>query len=220
MATPSPSYPSGPIITISGTAVVVRGDDIDTDRIIPARFLRCVTFEGLGEQVFADDRAELQGQHPFDRPEHQGANLLLVNRNFGCGSSREHAPQALMRWGIRAVVGESFAEIFYGNCLALGIPCLTAPHAEMLEIQQAAAAAPSGVFELDVAAATLEGAGERWALELPVGPRQMLTTGQWDATGQLLSHGAELDALVQRLPYLNGFKDFTGSPVGGVALGA
>ncbi|SBO43674.1 3-isopropylmalate dehydratase small subunit 2 [Cyanobium sp. NIES-981] len=213
-STASPSYPSGPIARISGTAVVVRGDDIDTDRIIPARFLKCVTFEGLGDQAFADDRAELQGQHPFDRPEHRGASLLLVNRNFGCGSSREHAPQALMRWGIRAVVGESFAEIFYGNCLALGIPCLTAPHALMLALQQAAAAAPASVFHLDVAAATLEGAGDRWGLDLPAGPRQMLASGQWDATGQLLSHGAALDALVKRLPYLNDFQ------VGGLAPAA
>jgi 3-isopropylmalate/(R)-2-methylmalate dehydratase small subunit len=190
---------------VSGTTVVVRGDDIDTDRIIPARFLKCVTFEALGPAVFADDRAELQGTHPFDRPEHQGASLLLVNRNFGCGSSREHAPQALMRWGIRAVVGESFAEIFYGNCLALGIPCLTASHERMLAIQAAAAADPSAVFSLDVDAATLSGAGQVWTLELAAGPRQMLASGQWDATSQLLANGVALQATVARLPYLGGF---------------
>jgi 3-isopropylmalate/(R)-2-methylmalate dehydratase small subunit len=202
-------FPTGAITTVSGTAVVVRGDDIDTDRIIPARFLKCVTFDALGPAAFADDRAELAeapgGPHPFDRPEHQGASLLLVNRNFGCGSSREHAPQALMRWGIRAVVGESFAEIFYGNCLALGIPCLVADHATMLAIQAAAAAHPAEAFALDVANASLQGAGQRWGLELAAGPQQMLVSGQWDATGQLLAHGEQLAATVARLPYLQGF---------------
>ena len=205
----SSPFPSGPITRIAGTTVVVRGDDIDTDRIIPARFLKCVTFEALGPAAFADDRAELAaatgGPHPFDRPEHQGAAILLVNRNFGCGSSREHAPQALMRWGIRAVVGESFAEIFYGNCLALGIPCLSAEHGQMLEIQAAAAAAAAECFTLDVAAASLSGCDRQWALELAGGPRQMLVSGQWDATGQLLAHAAELDATAARLPYLSGF---------------
>jgi 3-isopropylmalate/(R)-2-methylmalate dehydratase small subunit len=128
-----------------------------------------------------------------------------VNRNFGCGSSREHAPQALMRWGIRAVVGESFAEIFYGNCLALGIPCLVADHATMLAIQEVATAHPAETFRLDVASASLQGAGQRWGLDLAAGPQQMLVSGQWDATGQLLAHGEQLAATVARLPYLQGF---------------
>jgi len=208
MTSPTP-FPSGAIASVSGTTVVVRGDDIDTDRIIPARFLKCVTFDALGPAAFADDRAELanspSGLHPFDRPEHQGAAILLVNRNFGCGSSREHAPQALMRWGIRAVVGESFAEIFHGNCLALGIPCLVADHGTMLAIQAAAAAAPADRFSLEVAEASLRGAGQQWSLELAAGPRQMLVSGQWDATGQLLAHGEQLAATVARLPYLQGF---------------
>ena len=205
----SAAFPSGPITSVHGTTVVVRGDDIDTDRIIPARFLKCVTFDALGPAVFADDRAELAqaaaGAHPFDRPEHQGAAILLVNRNFGCGSSREHAPQALMRWGIRAVVGESFAEIFHGNCLALGIPCLVADHDQMLAIQAVAAAAPAEPFALDVAAARLTGAEQGWDLELAGGPRQMLVSGQWDATGQLVAHDAALRATAARLPYLSGF---------------
>jgi 3-isopropylmalate/(R)-2-methylmalate dehydratase small subunit len=201
------ALPAGPIIQVNGRALVLRGDDIDTDRIIPARFLKCVTFDGLGQQVFADDRIELQGAHPFDRPDHQGARLLLVNRNFGCGSSREHAPQALMRWGIRAVVGESFAEIFYGNCLALGIPCLTASHDLMLAIQAAAAADPAAEFELEVASARLRSSQSEtsWQLELPAGPRQMLSTGQWDGTGQLVANGAALAATAARLPYMNNF---------------
>ncbi len=201
------ALPAGPITQVTGRALVLRGDDIDTDRIIPARFLKCVTFDGLGQQVFADDRIELQGAHPFDRPDHQGARLLLVNRNFGCGSSREHAPQALMRWGIRAVVGESFAEIFYGNCLALGIPCLTAPHELMLAIQAAAAADPAAEFELEVASARLRSSQPEtsWELELPAGPRQMLSTGQWDGTGQLVANGSALAATAARLPYMTQF---------------
>jgi 3-isopropylmalate/(R)-2-methylmalate dehydratase small subunit len=205
----SSPFPSGPITSVSGTAVVVRGDDIDTDRIIPARFLKCVTFDALGPAAFADDRAELvassEGPHPFDCPEHRDASILLVNRNFGCGSSREHAPQALMRWGIRAVVGESFAEIFYGNCLALGIPCLSADHATMLAIQEVAAADPAAAFQLDVAAARLSSGAHSWALTLAEGPRQMLSTGQWDATGQLLANSEALAATAARLPYLSGF---------------
>lgn len=199
--------PAGPITQVKGRALVLRGDDIDTDRIIPARFLKCVTFEGLGQQVFADDRIELQGAHPFDQPDHQGARLLLVNRNFGCGSSREHAPQALMRWGIRAVVGESFAEIFYGNCLALGIPCLTASHELLLAIQAVAAADPAAELELEVATARLRSSQPEvsWELDLPAGPRQMLSTGQWDGTGQLVANGAALAATSARLPYMTNF---------------
>ncbi len=207
--TTSTPFPSGSIRSVSGTTVVVRGDDIDTDRIIPARFLKCVTFDALGPAAFAGDRAELAaspaGPHPFDRPEHQGASILLVNRNFGCGSSREHAPQALMRWGIRAVVGESFAEIFYGNCLALGIPCLVADHDTMLAIQAAADADPTASVQVDVKEALLTCGGSSWQLDLAAGPRQMLTTGQWDATGQLVAHDAAVRATAARLPYLSGF---------------
>ncbi|MFY9251646.1 MAG: 3-isopropylmalate dehydratase small subunit [Vulcanococcus sp.] len=202
----STSFPSGSITQVSGTSVVVRGDDIDTDRIIPARFLKCVTFDALGPAAFADDRAELAGAHPFDRPEYQEASVLLVNRNFGCGSSREHAPQALMRWGIRAVVGESFAEIFYGNCLALGIPCLSADHDTMLAIQAVAEANAAASFVVDVEGLTLSSGDQQWALTLAAGPKQMLLSGQWDATGQLLANDDALKATAQRLPYLRQFQ--------------
>ncbi len=206
-------FPFGPIPALEGRVVVVSGDDIDTDRIIPARYLKCVTFEGLAQGAFADDRLELKGSHPFDRPEHQGAKILVVNRNFGCGSSREHAPQALMRWGIRAVVGESFAEIFFGNCLALGIPCLNGDHATILALQQAALRQPDASFSLDLTTAEIHsqasGAAAEsknsWSLELAAGPRQMLLSGQWNATGQLLSHEEELVRTAARLPYLAGF---------------
>ena len=205
-------FPFGPIPVLQGRVVVVSGDDIDTDRIIPARYLKCVTFEGLAQGAFADDRIELKGSHPFDRPEHQGASILVVNRNFGCGSSREHAPQALMRWGIRAVVGESFAEIFFGNCLALGIPCLSGDHATVLSLQQAALCEPDSHFSLDLATAEIHSqasdaaeSAQRWSLELAAGPRQMLLSGQWNATGQLLSHEEELVRTAAGLPYLAGF---------------
>jgi len=202
----APSFPFGIISQVEGRAVVLTGDDIDTDRIIPARFLKCVTFEGLGAQAFADDRAELQGRHPFDLEPHQGARILVVNRNFGCGSSREHAPQALMRWGIRAVVGESFAEIFYGNCLALGIPCFTSSHEQVLALQAAIQADPAQIIRLDLDGLQAStAAGLSWPLELVSGPRQMLRTGQWDATSQLLANDGALQTRATQLPYISGF---------------
>jgi len=202
-------FPAGPIQRCEGRAVVVAGDDIDTDRIIPARYLKCVTFDDLAAGVFADDRRERAGEHPFDRPEHQGASLLVVNRNFGCGSSREHAPQALMRWGIRAVIGESFAEIFFGNCLALGLPCLTADHDTVLALQAAIAADPSAVLQLDLEPATVRfsagGKARQWPLTLAEGPGRMLVSGEWNGTAQLAAHDSELRATAARLPYLSGF---------------
>jgi 3-isopropylmalate dehydratase small subunit len=126
------------IKTVSGRGIPLQGDDIDTDRIIPARFLRCVTFDGLGDQVFADDRSQLGGKHPFDLPQYQGAKILVVNNNFGCGSSREHAPQAIIRWGINAIIGESFAEIFLGNSLTNGVPCVTATPDAIAQLQRIA----------------------------------------------------------------------------------
>ena len=128
--------PIGKITQINGHCISLVGNDIDTDRIIPARFLKCVNFDSLGESVFEDDRATLKGQHPFDLEENKNASILVVNSNFGCGSSREHAPQALMRWGIKAIIGESFADIFYSNCIAIGIPCFTLPKKSVKNIQE------------------------------------------------------------------------------------
>ena len=199
-------FPSGPIQRVEGRALVVAGEDIDTDRIIPARFLKCVSFDALGEQAFADDRKELEGAHPFDQPQFQGASILVVNGNFGCGSSREHAPQALMRWGIRAVVGVSFAEIFFGNCLALGIPCTTAAPDQVLSIQAAIQADPSRAWTLDLKEMKLSAEGENWTVSLADGPGEMLRSGRWDATSQLLANGSQVDALMEHMPYLNGFR--------------
>lgn len=199
------SFPSGPVDQVVGTALALIGEDIDTDRIIPARFLKCVSFDALGDQVFADDRSELKGEHPFDQEQFQGASLLVVNGNFGCGSSREHAPQALMRWGIRAVVGVSFAEIFYGNCLALGLPCATAPAETIVALQAKVIASPGLAWTLDLEAMTFASGTDQWAVAVESGPRQMLLSGRWDATSQLLDQGEEVQRLMQRLPYLNGF---------------
>ena len=202
-------FPSGPIQRVEGRALVVAGEDIDTDRIIPARFLKCVSFDALGEQAFADDRKELEGAHPFDQPQFQGASILVVNGNFGCGSSREHAPQALMRWGIRAVVGVSFAEIFFGNCLALGIPCTTAAPDQVLSIQAAIQADPSRAWTLDLKEMKLSAEAENWTVSLADGPGEMLRSGRWDATSQLLANGSQVDALMEHMPYLNGFRPAT-----------
>jgi 3-isopropylmalate/(R)-2-methylmalate dehydratase small subunit len=187
---------------IIGTGIPLRGNDIDTDRIIPARFLKCVTFDGLGEQVFADDRGALEGAHPFDQPQYQGASLLVVNRNFGCGSSREHAPQAIARWGIKALLGESFAEIFFGNCVAIGIPCLTAPSAVVTQVQTALVADPALTLTLDLASQTVRFGADTAAVTMPEGVRQAFLAGTWDACGQLVANAEAIRATAGQLPYV------------------
>lgn len=188
---------------IRGRAVPVRGDDIDTDRIIPARFLRTVTFDGLGEHAFEDDRAS--GGHPFDDPRFAGASILVAEANFGCGSSREHAPQALMRWGVEAFVAVSFAEIFFGNCSAMGLPCLRASEEDVARLMRSAEEEPGLEMEIDVEAQSARFDGRTVAATIPEGPREQLVTGTWDALGQLLEAGEEIGRMAQRLPYLSGF---------------
>jgi 3-isopropylmalate/(R)-2-methylmalate dehydratase small subunit len=188
--------------SISGRAVPLVGNDIDTDRIIPARFLRCVTFDGLGAQVFADDRAT-NAQHPFDQPQYQGANLLVVNRNFGCGSSREHAPQAIAKWGIQALVGESFAEIFFGNCVAMGIPCVTADPADIQKLQAAIAAHPQASVTLDLEAMQVSTTDLTIPVIMVEGSRNMFISGTWDACGQLVAQAEKIRATAIGLPYVS-----------------
>ena len=193
---------------VEGRALPMRGDDIDTDRIMPARFLRAITFDGLEAHVFEDDRlaAGREGQvHPFDDPRFGGASVLIVNRNFGSGSSREHAPQGLRRAGIRAIVGESFAEIFFGNSLMIGLACLTAAPADIEALLALAAREPQTVFTVDVRTGTCTAGGLNVALAIPTNVRDALITGAWDTTGLLTDRYDQVNAVSARLPYLNGF---------------
>lgn len=196
------------ITQVIGRAVPVRGNDIDTDRIIPARFLRCVTFDGLGEHAFADDRADEQRQgrvHPFDDSRFAGAAVLIANANFGCGSSREHAPQSIQRWGIQAIVGVSFAEIFFGNCVALGLPCLTVSAKDADAMQTAIENDPSLSVQVDVATATIRVGDQVFQGQIPEGAQRMFLTGHWDATGQLVDGAEEVAKTAAALPYINHF---------------
>ena len=195
---------------IRGTALPLRGDSIDTDRIIPARFLRSVSFEGLQDHLFEDDRiqadAQAPGTHPVSNPAYAGSAILLVNANFGCGSSREHAPQAINRWGIKAVVGESFSEIFFGNSVALGLPCLSASHADMERLMALVEGAPATVLSLDIAAERISADGVAAVVTLPPAARESFLEGTWDATGMLLDRVEEVEAVAARLPYVTGFR--------------
>ena len=194
---------SSSVTEITGTGVVVHGADIDTDRIIPARFLRTVTFDDLGEHAFEDDRKE--GGHSFDDPRFSGASILVVNQNFGCGSSREHAPQALTRWGIEGFVGESFAEIFFGNCVAIGLPCLTAAAADVARLQAAIEAQPPVELTVDVAGQRVSWDGGQIAATMPDGARGQFVDGTWDALGQLLEAGNAIATMAEGLPYTSNF---------------
>lgn len=192
------------ITTLSGTAVVVRGQDIDTDRIIPARFLKTVTFDGLEAGAFADDRAAAAREgrvHPFDTPQAAEASILVVNKNFGCGSSREHAPQALYRSGIRAIVGESFAEIFFSNSVMLGLPCVSLAAADIETLMSKVDADPSLAVLVDLERRQVSAGGHAWPLSMAEPARQALTTGTWDAAGLLLQDYEQVEATETALHY-------------------
>lgn len=189
---------------VEGTAIPLRGNNIDTDRIIPARFLKAITFDGLGEHAFEDDRRSMP-DHPFANPAYAGASILIVNENFGSGSSREHAPQALKRRGIGACVGQSFSEIFLGNSTTIGLACATASAADIELLMAAAERNPEAVMTLSVEARSIEAAGRTLPLNIPAAVRESLLTGQWDATGLLLDDFDTVRRLGASLPYVGGF---------------
>lgn len=192
------------IQSVSGTGVPLLLDDIDTDRIIPARFLRCVSFDGIGEHLFEDDR-EQDPDHPFNQDRFQNASILVSGRNFGCGSSREHAPQSLMRWGIQAVIAESFAEIFFGNCISLGIPAVCASRAGLEALAKLINDVPSTELTVDLSALEVRCSGQSFKVSMPESARDSLVSGRWDFLSQLLSNTDSIKTKMGTLPYLNHF---------------
>jgi 3-isopropylmalate/(R)-2-methylmalate dehydratase small subunit len=191
---------------VEGRGVPVRGDDIDTDQIIPARYLKWITFKGLEAHVFEDvrmARAQHGHPHPFDDPRFKGGRILITNRNFGCGSSREHAAQAIKRFGVAAIIGESFGEIFAGNCVSIGMPCVTADAATIRTLQCQCAAEPMTKFVLDLVSMTVDGAGRTFSVHLTEGRRRQFLEGSWDATAVLLGAAPSIDAKLRLLPPLS-----------------
>jgi 3-isopropylmalate/(R)-2-methylmalate dehydratase small subunit len=189
---------------IAGRGIPVTGNDIDTDRIIPARFLKEVTFETMGEHAFEDARKQ-NPEHPFNSPAYAGASVLVVGQNFGCGSSREHAPQALMRWGISAIVGGSYGEIFFGNCVMLGIPCMVVAQADLEWLQREISRNPQATVSVDVQNQEVRFGDRTIKATMPDGPRNQLVGGTWDSTAVLLEAGDTIEATAKKLPYVVGF---------------
>jgi len=190
---------------VEGRGCVLRGNDIDTDRIIPARFLRCVSFDGLGEHAFEDDRAQAKGDHPLDDERFEGASILIVGFGFGIGSSREHAPQALLRHGFRGIVGGSFSEIFSGNCTALGLPCVALGAEDLGALMDSVALDPGQQLVIDLETRTVAWRGRTATASLPDGVRAQLLGGRWDAIAVLVEAGDAIEAAAARLPYVSGF---------------
>ena len=200
----SSSPAAGPVAQVTGRGLALRGDDIDTDRIMPARFLKAVSFEGLEHHLFEDDRAA-DPRHAFGDPRYAGASILIVNANFGCGSSREHAPQGLARAGFRAMIGRSFSEIFQGNSAMLGVPCFVAGGAEIERLQALVEATPEAMITVDVATGIVTAGSLRVEAALPPALRDGFLSGQWNPTAMLLQDFDEVRAVAARLPYLTGF---------------
>ena len=195
---------TGAIRQISGRGLPLRGNDIDTDRIMPARFLRAISFEGLERHLFEDDRAA-SPSHPFNDPRYAGAAILVVNANFGCGSSREHAPQGLARFGIGAIVGESFAEIFQGNAAIIGIPCFSAERPRVEALQSLIEQTPEATITVDVQSEAIQAGALQFTARVPPALRDAFTSGQWNPTAMLLDRYDEVNAVAARLPYISGF---------------
>jgi 3-isopropylmalate/(R)-2-methylmalate dehydratase small subunit len=198
------------IVKVEGSAVPMRGNDIDTDRIIPARYLKEVSFARMGEYPFYDERFDAAGRkkdHPFNDPEYKGAAILFVNKNFGCGSSREHAPQALHRFGIKAIVGESFAAIFAGNCTMMGVPTVTVGAGQIEELMKSVEESPRTQYTVDLESKTISYGGKKIAIDLPETYRTALTAGSWDSTALLRANLEQVRKTAAKLPYMSGFSN-------------
>jgi len=196
------------ITKFAGTAVPIRGNDIDTDRIIPARYLKEVTFARMGDYPFFDERFDGSGKkkdHPLNDPEYKGASLLFVNKNFGCGSSREHAPQALYRFGIQAIIGESFAAIFAGNCTIMGVPTVTVSAKEIEQLMKSVEENPRTEYTVDLESKTLSYGNHKIPIDLPETYRNALTTGSWDSTTMLRANLEQVKKTASKLPYMSRF---------------
>ena len=202
------SEQAGRRILFEGRAIPMPGDDIDTDRIIPARYLKCVTFEDLGNYAFYDERFNEDGgkkDHPFNDLRYKGAEFLIVNKNFGCGSSREHAPQSLMRMGIRAIIGESFAEIFAGNCTALGIPVIKLDATEVEYLMTTVNRDPKADITATLEEKVIKAGGRTFTLDMQESYRQSLAAGTWDTAAALMENKEMIKAVASQLPYISGY---------------
>jgi 3-isopropylmalate/(R)-2-methylmalate dehydratase small subunit len=193
------------ILSVSGRGIPLRGNDIDTDRIMPARFLKVVSFEGLEKHLFEDDRRTNREQHPFSDMRYNDASILVVNANFGCGSSREHAPQGIVRSGIKAIIGESFSEIFLGNSAVLGLPCFTADHDSIDRLQSLIEKAPDVTIDANVQTGEITAGSLKFTASLPTALRDAFVQGKWDPTMMLLDKFEEVRSVGGRLPYVSGF---------------
>jgi len=194
------------ITSVTGACVPVPGDDIDTDRIIPARFMKCVTFDGLGEFLFYDvrfDEKKNPKSHPLNDPKFKNATILLSGNNFGCGSSREHAPQALYRYGIRAVIAEGFAEIFFGNSITLGMPCVKASRETIQTIRAIIEKNPQAELTIDIVNQKLQINSQTFPCSIPASAQNALVNGRWDAIGELLESQEQVDKVASQLAYIN-----------------